>query len=610
MAQVNNVRVVHKHETAENWGKSSFIPLQGEIVVYDIDSNYSYERFKIGDGKKSVNELPFSDLNEFGRVLTEEKDGCNGIALEKSASTIKATQGALTMEGQWLRLNSISTDDIWCGNNRLSSVAEPTNEDDAATKHYVDDSTSNFITGEEIDNRLEEFVKRKNIIPYPYLIASQEISGLTITDNGDGTITINGTSTEMVSLTIATVSLVIGQEYSLSGCPKGSDGTYDTWALGLNTYKVDTGNGISFTSEVDVPEMLVQIMIGSDITCDNLLFKPQLEKGLNITPYSPYTFAYNNTAASKYDLDKVAKSIPNIENKANLDVENFYTGAYTLLSRPTSSEIDGIYVLTNVTSEDNKLVFTFGSDSGQSPLEMQILEDNLSNASKYKKYLGFRHEITKITDIDENTAAVDIKTLKDVSAKADKVDVYDLYTDKQDRIFETTQIGTDITILDNIGNSIEITNVGSPNNSVMFGKQILLPVQNIGGLSINDYDGIILSANINSHNLKLEGKQVKISSIDPIKLSSRDSDTGAEIPLGITNLATADGTDLTAAVNVEYLNTRLGEIEASLSKIIEQQQTIIEIQNSLTDTETKGSKILGSDGVYLTCLDEENTSKT
>ena len=76
------------------------------------------------------------------------------------------------MEGQWLRLNSTGTDDIWCGNNRLSSVAEPTNEDDAATKHYVDNSTSNFITNEEIDNRLEEFVKRKNIIPYPYLITS------------------------------------------------------------------------------------------------------------------------------------------------------------------------------------------------------------------------------------------------------------------------------------------------------------------------------------------------------------------------------------------------------------------------------------------------------
>lgn len=61
-------RVVQKHETEENWAKSSFVPKQAEIVVYDIDDNYSYERFKIGDGVTNVNDLPFtvlqSDWNE------------------------------------------------------------------------------------------------------------------------------------------------------------------------------------------------------------------------------------------------------------------------------------------------------------------------------------------------------------------------------------------------------------------------------------------------------------------------------------------------------------------------------------------------------------------
>lgn len=61
-------RVVQKHETEENWAKSSFVPKQAEIVVYDIDDNYSYERFKIGDGITNVNDLPFtvlqSDWNE------------------------------------------------------------------------------------------------------------------------------------------------------------------------------------------------------------------------------------------------------------------------------------------------------------------------------------------------------------------------------------------------------------------------------------------------------------------------------------------------------------------------------------------------------------------
>jgi hypothetical protein len=28
--------------------------------VYDIDENHTHERFKIGDGKTNVNELPFT----------------------------------------------------------------------------------------------------------------------------------------------------------------------------------------------------------------------------------------------------------------------------------------------------------------------------------------------------------------------------------------------------------------------------------------------------------------------------------------------------------------------------------------------------------------------
>lgn len=55
-------RIVHKHDLESNWLlATNFTPKQGELIVYDIDSNYSYERFKIGDGSKNVNALPFVD---------------------------------------------------------------------------------------------------------------------------------------------------------------------------------------------------------------------------------------------------------------------------------------------------------------------------------------------------------------------------------------------------------------------------------------------------------------------------------------------------------------------------------------------------------------------
>ena len=62
MAEKNfNTRIINKHDTEANWEKAvNFIPMQGEIIVYDADEKYGYERMKIGDGKTLVSDLPFT----------------------------------------------------------------------------------------------------------------------------------------------------------------------------------------------------------------------------------------------------------------------------------------------------------------------------------------------------------------------------------------------------------------------------------------------------------------------------------------------------------------------------------------------------------------------
>ena len=56
-------RIQHKHDIEANWNKAvNFIPMQGEIIVYDIDETYNYERVKIGDGTTKINDLPFIDI--------------------------------------------------------------------------------------------------------------------------------------------------------------------------------------------------------------------------------------------------------------------------------------------------------------------------------------------------------------------------------------------------------------------------------------------------------------------------------------------------------------------------------------------------------------------
>lgn len=55
-----NGRIILKHDTEANWNlANNFYPEKGEVIIYDIDSTHSYERFKIGDGAHLPKDLPF-----------------------------------------------------------------------------------------------------------------------------------------------------------------------------------------------------------------------------------------------------------------------------------------------------------------------------------------------------------------------------------------------------------------------------------------------------------------------------------------------------------------------------------------------------------------------
>lgn len=52
-------RMQQKHDFAENWKNSNFIPEAGEYIIYDPDEHTQFPRMKIGDGKNKVPNLPF-----------------------------------------------------------------------------------------------------------------------------------------------------------------------------------------------------------------------------------------------------------------------------------------------------------------------------------------------------------------------------------------------------------------------------------------------------------------------------------------------------------------------------------------------------------------------
>lgn len=99
-------------------------------------------------------------------------------------------------------------------------------------------------------------------------------SGITFTNNGDGTITVNGTSTQLVDFYLQGINFIENHTYLLIGCPSGgSNSTYilDTGA-GIGN---DTGSG-TISKPMLIGNRYFSIYVYANTTCNNLVFKPQL----------------------------------------------------------------------------------------------------------------------------------------------------------------------------------------------------------------------------------------------------------------------------------------------------------------------------------------------
>lgn len=107
------------------------------------------------------------------------------------------------------------------------------------------------------------------------------ISGVTWTNNGDGTIMANGTATANSTFNLiykANSFTIIRHKYLLIGCPEGGEASskyflrYDSDG---GTVGFDIGNGVIFT-KTNEKAAYVNMRVYAGYTANNLIFKPQL----------------------------------------------------------------------------------------------------------------------------------------------------------------------------------------------------------------------------------------------------------------------------------------------------------------------------------------------
>lgn len=254
-----------KHDTEHNWSSKQFIPKCAEVIVYDTDENYNYERIKIGDGTTDVNKLPFIDANHNhdNRYYTENE-------VDKALRIIDSANGhsifvSNTAEWQVMGLSIFG---------RTTQAGTP--------------SPSAPVPLVSIGDGGNIGVKAcgKNLLKNTASSGTQ--NGVTYTVNVDGSIIFNGTATANTWIAINKDMGLQPGDYILSGNTGGSVSTYFMYAA-INGNNSNCYNGeVGFTvSEGDANTVYFVVYTG--VTFNNHKIYPMVRlASVTDATYEPY----------------------------------------------------------------------------------------------------------------------------------------------------------------------------------------------------------------------------------------------------------------------------------------------------------------------------------
>ncbi len=289
--------------------------------------------------------------------------------------------GVIVGFGARINLDCMQTTDIIQKGLHLQSCTVTCN--DARLKTWLTDDSeiiyTSFLGTDTMQSPLEKVVE--NLLPYPHSYTSYEENGLTFTDNGDGSVTVNGTATagtmyhcKVYNRIPLMLGLEKGKQYTLSGCPK--DGSSNTYSMSIAFRKdddttlspriYDFGNGLTFSIDdyVDNGATKFQVVISvyEGVTMDNVTFYPMLEEGPVAHKYQQYKVSINNSRIATNQLS--LKAFPNpIEEPSN----SYYDGIYWELSGSDSSGITAYKNVQILRGENYHLEFlTFHKNQANS----------------------------------------------------------------------------------------------------------------------------------------------------------------------------------------------------------------------------------------------------
>ena len=168
-------------------------------------------------------------------------------------------------------------------------------------------------------------VASKNLLPYSRFSPTKTINGITFTNNGDGSITLNGTATsEAIFACIdetKAISLKAGT-YTLSGGLNSN-----IWLQGKivedDSFSIiNRDRAVTFTFNENF-SFRFNIRVTSGTVCENVVIKTQLELGTTATAYTPYVADVGGIEVSRYGKNLFDKDFASVSSNWI-----YHTGGY------------------------------------------------------------------------------------------------------------------------------------------------------------------------------------------------------------------------------------------------------------------------------------------
>ena len=250
----------------------------------------------------------------------------------------------------------------------------------------------------------------ENLIPYPYHETTRTINGVTFIDNGDGTITANGTATDDLSFWIKyfnDLEIDDNIKYTISGSPNGSSS--GKYCLSARVYTKKDAPSPSSGEIIRVSQagtvvtgykyIAPYISVWKGVTLNNLIFKPMLEYG---------------TVASDYK--QCSMSNAGLQEQIEMCKENLIPFPYCATSTGSYAKSFNSSSLTTVEAKNDGSLL-IGSNgkipSKTNQVLFRLIHDNFENIPLYNDIYSMDPHFENRPSASGVTLAVSFERAKD-----------------------------------------------------------------------------------------------------------------------------------------------------------------------------------------------------